>query len=88
SRTEFGSSWCHRCDYCQPCPQGIAISSILPIKSMIKRFTPERAAAMVGPAVEKARTCLECGACTTRCPYHLEIPQLLKERVAYWDSRV
>jgi predicted aldo/keto reductase-like oxidoreductase len=55
---------------------------------MIKRFTPERAAAMVGPAVEKARTCLECGACTTRCPYHLEIPQLLKERVAYWDSRV
>jgi predicted aldo/keto reductase-like oxidoreductase len=86
-RLEFGSSWCHRCDYCQPCPQGIAISSILPIKSMLKRFTPERAIAMLKPAVEKARTCLECGVCLPRCPYNLQIPGLLKERVAYWDSR-
>jgi predicted aldo/keto reductase-like oxidoreductase len=87
-RAEFGSSWCHRCDYCQPCPQGIAISSVLPIKSMVKRFTPERVAAMLGLAVDKARTCLECGDCMTRCPYHLEIPKLLKERVVYWDSRI
>ncbi|MDR1508987.1 MAG: aldo/keto reductase [Synergistaceae bacterium] len=87
-RAEFGHSWCHRCDYCQPCPQGIAISAVLPMESMVKRFTPERAAAMVGPAVEKARTCLECGDCMARCPYHLVIPKLLKERVAYWDSRI
>jgi predicted aldo/keto reductase-like oxidoreductase len=86
-RLEFGSSWCHRCDYCQPCPQGIAISSILPIKSMMKRFTPERVTTMLGPVVEKARTCLECGACLPRCPYNLEIPRLIKERVAYWDSQ-
>jgi predicted aldo/keto reductase-like oxidoreductase len=55
---------------------------------MLKRFTPERANAMLGPAAEKAKTCLECGDCVTRCPYHLEIPKLLKERVAYWDSRI
>jgi predicted aldo/keto reductase-like oxidoreductase len=86
-RAEFGPSWCHRCDYCQPCPQNIPISSILPAKSMLKRFTPERAQAMLGPAIQKARTCLECGDCMTRCPYHLEIPTLLKERTAYWDSQ-
>ncbi|MDR3334151.1 MAG: aldo/keto reductase [Treponema sp.] len=83
---EFGPSWCHRCDYCQPCPQGIAISAVLCTKSSSKRFSPERARAMIGPAVEKAKTCLECGDCMTRCPYHLEIPRLLKENIAHWDS--
>jgi predicted aldo/keto reductase-like oxidoreductase len=87
-RTEFGPSWCHRCDYCQPCPQGIPISSVLPAKSMVKRFTPERARTMLGPAIQKARACLECGDCMSRCPYHLEIPKLLKERVGYWDAQV
>ena len=85
-RTEFGSSWCHRCDYCQPCPQGIQISSALALKSALKRMPPERARSMVGPALEKARTCTECGTCLSRCPYHLEIPVLLKERIRFWDS--
>jgi predicted aldo/keto reductase-like oxidoreductase len=85
-RLEFGPSWCHRCDYCQPCPQNISISSVLCAKSAFKRMTAERARSMVGPAIEKARTCLECGVCMTRCPYKLEIPALLKERIAYWDS--
>ncbi|GHS87939.1 aldo/keto reductase [Synergistales bacterium] len=86
-RDEFGPSWCHRCDYCQPCPQGIPISMALTAAGAMKRFTPERAEAMVGPAIDKARTCIECGACMTRCPYRLEIPKLLKERVARWDAR-
>ena len=85
-RVEFGPSWCHRCDYCQPCPQGIHISSVLSLKSAFKRMPPERARAMVGPAAEKARTCLECRECVSRCPYDLDIPVLLKERVKYWDS--
>ena len=85
-KAELGPSWCHRCDYCQPCPQGIIISSALNIKSGFKRLTPERARIIFGPAIEKARTCLECGACVSRCPYNLEIPSLLKERLAYWDS--
>jgi predicted aldo/keto reductase-like oxidoreductase len=85
-RVEFGPSWCHRCDYCQPCPQEIAISSVLCARSAFKRMTPERARSMIGPAIEKARACLECGVCMTRCPYKLEIPVLLKERIAYWDS--
>ncbi|GHS94578.1 aldo/keto reductase [Synergistales bacterium] len=87
-RSEFGPSWCHRCDYCQPCPQGIFISAVLTTKSTIKRLTRDRVKSMVGPAVEKARTCLECGDCMTRCPYHLEIPKLLKEGVAYWDAQM
>ena len=85
-RAEFGPSWCHRCDYCQPCPQGIAIAAALCIKSAFKRMPAERARSFVGPAIEKARTCLECRQCVGRCPYNLDIPVLLKEKVSYWDS--
>jgi predicted aldo/keto reductase-like oxidoreductase len=85
-RLEMGASWCHRCDYCQPCPQGIHISSALCVASAFKRMPPERARSMVGPAMEKAGTCLECGFCVTRCPYHLNIPALLKERLVEWNA--
>jgi len=85
-RLELGTSWCHRCDYCQPCPQGIHISTVLNIKSFFKRMTPERVHLLGGPPIEKAKACLECGLCVNRCPYHLNIPVLLKERVAYWAT--
>ena len=85
-RIELGSSWCHRCDYCQPCPQDIYISFSLNVKSFIKRMTAEKVSSMIGPSMEKIRTCLECGDCVKRCPYNLDIPALLKERLKYWDS--
>jgi predicted aldo/keto reductase-like oxidoreductase len=85
-RLELGASWCHRCDYCQPCPQGIYISMALNIKSCFKRMTDERARLFVGPPLEKAKTCIECGKCVERCPYKLEIPKLLKEKIKYWES--
>ena len=85
-KVEFGSSWCHRCDYCQPCPQDIMISTALCIKSAFKRMTTERARSFVGPDIEKARTCIECRECVSRCPYNLEIPTLLKESIALWDT--
>jgi predicted aldo/keto reductase-like oxidoreductase len=85
-RADFGPSWCHRCDYCQPCPQGIHISSVLCAKSALKRMPLERARSMVGSSMEKAKTCLECGECVKRCPYKLDIPALLKEKLKFWES--
>ena len=84
-RSEFGPSWCHRCDYCQPCPQGIRISSALSMKSAFKRMPADRARSFVGPAIEKAKTCIECRECVKRCPYNLDIPVLLKERIKDWE---
>ena len=85
-KAELGSSWCHRCDYCLPCPRDIGISAAMNISSAFKRMPAERARGFVGPAIEKARTCIECRECVGRCPYNLDIPELLKEKIAIWDS--
>jgi predicted aldo/keto reductase-like oxidoreductase len=84
-RAEFGATWCHRCDYCQPCPQKIDISWVLSAESCRKRFTLERFKLMLGPSIERAKTCLGCGKCVSRCPYHLNVPELIKESIALWD---
>ena len=85
-RVELGPSWCHRCDYCKPCPQDINISFVLSSKIVFKCMTLEKACVFAGPALEKARTCLECNVCVSRCPYNLDITVLLKENIALWDA--
>jgi predicted aldo/keto reductase-like oxidoreductase len=87
-RKDFGPDWCHRCDYCQPCPQKIAISSVLTVKSLLKRMPFERAFRMANDNIARAKTCIECGVCKTRCPYELNIPELLKDRILKWTEAV
>ena len=86
AKAELGDHWCHRCDYCQPCPQKIGISGVLTVESAIKRMPFDRVKGMAGRGIEAARSCLECGKCVEKCPYNLNIPELLKEKIALWDK--
>jgi len=85
-RIRLGSEWCHRCDYCQPCPQHISISTVLAAKSFARRMPKERAQSFVEAAFKTAENCEECRECVKRCPYHLEIPALLKRQRGLWDD--
>lgn len=87
-KKEMGSSWCHRCGYCQPCPQEIPISTVLITKSMLKRLDHERAVTWCGSGIEKARECTECRDCVERCPYDLDIPELLKDNITLWEEYI
>ncbi|MGA2974277.1 MAG: aldo/keto reductase [Spirochaetia bacterium] len=84
-RVRLGREWCHRCDYCQPCPQHIPISIVLIAKSFARRMPRERAQSFVEAAFKAAENCEECRECVKRCPYHLEIPDLLKRQRGLWD---
>jgi predicted aldo/keto reductase-like oxidoreductase len=86
-RKEHDRKFCHRCDYCQPCTEGINIQEILGIKSHVKRVGEEVLANPLRRAeIEKARNCTECGQCMTRCPYDLPIPDLIKESIRFVDE--
>jgi len=84
-KVELGSSWCHRCDYCQPCRQKISISGVLTIESMFKRMPFQRVNMMSGKNMETARSCIKCRDCVERCPYNLDIPELITKKLGIWD---
>jgi uncharacterized protein len=85
-RKEMGAVWCHRCDYCQPCPQGIPISLLLVAESIVRRMSRDMAIPFLGPAMSKAESCTECRECARRCPYGLDIPKLLRRYKTAWEG--
>ena len=87
-RAEVGDTWCHRCDYCRGCPQKIAISYVLSIESIIKRMSYLRSVQIAGGAMTASRSCNGCRACVEKCPYKLNIPELIKEKLIIWDKYV
>ncbi len=83
----YDKVFCRRCDYCQPCTEGISIQTVLGVRALIKRLGKETLQkGPLWPAVERGRTCTECGDCMTRCPYELPIPDLIRENLAWLDG--
>ena len=86
-REELGTRFCRRCDYCQPCPAEIPISTVMEFASFVKRVPPDvlfRATFI--DAAEKAANCTECGDCEERCPYHLPIREMIAEQVELYQA--
>jgi predicted aldo/keto reductase-like oxidoreductase len=81
---ELGGQFCRGCDYCQPCPQSIPISSVLRSESTVKRMgLSSRIRKQLEEGLEKANSCAECGICEERCPYDLPIRELLRTKRRY-----
>jgi len=87
-RSELGTRFCRRCEYCMPCQQGIHIPTALGIRAFVKRLPPLATIAMADENMKKAETCIECGECVEKCPYALPIPDLLKENLALYRAYV
>ena len=77
-RKELGTQFCRRCNYCQPCTAGINISGIFLFEGYLKRYgLGEWAKGRYATLSKKAKDCVGCGVCETRCPYHLPIREML-----------
>jgi len=86
-REELGTRFCRRCDYCQPCTEEIAISTVMNSRSFAKRLPPQRLfSGRIADELEKAANCTECGDCEERCPYHLPIREIIAEHVKWYQE--
>jgi len=86
-REELGAMFCRRCDYCQPCPEGIPISGAIAISNPEKRMPPERLFhGWIDQVLARAAECVECGECEERCPYHLPIMRMMAQEVEWYQE--
>ena len=86
-RQEVGSKFCRRCDYCQPCTEGIPISDIMSYSNLAKRLPPVRLfTGKFATSFEKATNCTECGECEERCPYNLPIREMMTEHIKMYQA--
>lgn len=77
-RTELGKQFCRRCEYCQPCPNGVLITMAMGYKIIASRMSPAISAAFTKEAMESIQQCDGCRTCVDCCPYELDIPEMLK----------
>lgn len=92
-RRELSGNFCRGCGYCQPCTAGIQIQDCNRMSLFLQRaphsvyVTEEWNAAM-----QKIDDCVHCDLCKQRCPYGLDIPNLLVKNKAdfdrVWQARV
>ena len=79
-RSQLGTQFCRRCNYCQPCSVGINISGCFLFDGYLQRYgLGDWAKGRYATLPVKASACIGCGACEDRCPYNLPIRQMLKQ---------
>ena len=85
-RQELGEQFCRRCEYCQPCPQGVMITPAMLYGVVDHRLGPAKAAAFAEKIMESVRLCEECWECAARCPYSLPIPEIIKKHLQMFEE--
>jgi predicted aldo/keto reductase-like oxidoreductase len=87
-RTELGKQFCRRCEYCQPCPNGVMITMAMGYKIIASRMSPAVSVEFSRAAMESVKLCDECGTCIERCPYELPIPEMLKSSYDLYEQHL
>jgi predicted aldo/keto reductase-like oxidoreductase len=85
---ELGTRFCRECWYCMPCAKKkIEIPTINFIEVFYKQFPEEEFWNMdLDKKVDAARQCTECGKCSEKCPFELDVPQIIRHNIAFYDS--
>lgn len=86
-RASLLGDFCRGCGYCSPCTVDIIINQCARMSQMVRRApSGEWLNEHWQIEMNKIDDCVECGACMSRCPYELDIPNLLKKNLADYRS--
>lgn len=78
-KRELQGGFCRCCGYCMPCPVGIEIRNAARMNMLLRRSPWQR---LYSPKerekMERINDCINCRQCVSKCPYGLDIPNILK----------
>jgi uncharacterized protein len=82
---------CTHCDYCQPCPNDVAIPRIFELYNQAVMYNAREPMHVAYThwvrEEERADNCIECGECETKCPQEIEIIDWLKKAHAVLSAQ-
>lgn len=77
---ELMGEFCRGCGYCMPCPAEIQINNCARMSLMVRRAPSANwLGENMQAEMKKIDNCINCRQCTTKCPYELDTPNLLKK---------
>ena len=75
---ELGETFCRRCGYCGPCPQGLDIPTQFILEGYYLRYDlKDWAKERYKSLAINAKDCAQCGLCEPKCPYDLPIRKMM-----------
>ena len=81
-RSALMGSFCRGCGYCMPCTVGIVINQCNRMSLMIRRAPSEAWLNSYWQGeMAKIDECVDCRQCVSKCPYELDIPNLLRKNL-------
>ena len=86
-RKDLAGNFCRSCGYCMPCPAGIDIPQAARMAFLLRRARYQQYMTEEWKnKMEMIRQCRNCGQRTSRCPYGLDTPALLKTMLADYEK--
>ena len=84
-------SWeghCMYCSHCAPCPKHIDVASVTRFLNLARAqgTVPETVREHYEVLAHHGGECIQCGACETRCPFHVPIMENMKEAKAVFGK--
>jgi uncharacterized protein len=84
---ELADNFCRGCAYCMPCPVDIPIGMAARMGHIVRRLPYQQFLSEEWHAnMMRIKNCTECGLCKSRCPYGLDIPNLLKKNLEDYEA--
>ena len=84
-RSRLLGSFCRACGYFLPCPANIPIPMAARIEFLLGRMLREQFLTDEwAENMRKIDDCTKCGRCIAKCPYELDVPELLKKHQEFF----
>ncbi len=83
---QYVTGECVYCNHCLPCPSEIDIGQTIRLLETAQQHLTAELQADYDALPVKASDCIECGECTERCPFGVDVISKMRETVELFES--
>jgi predicted aldo/keto reductase-like oxidoreductase len=83
---EYITGECVYCNHCLPCPSGIDVGQVNRLLDTAQQGVTASIKREYAALDSRASACVECGVCTQRCPFDVDVISKMREAAALFEQ--